>query len=228
MKYAGLSLAFVAGTLSIAAPAFSADPVVYSSISDTSSSNVNALYCSQCFYDSSKVTDTFSIDGSYDISSVNLWIYASGGLDAVTSEGYTFKIANSDGDTIFSQKVYPLSILASRQGVFGMEDQVGGNLSGLSLTSGTYTVSFFTDYSETGDQMAILGFVGGNGSYTGNDVANGGTKTGNAAYQLLGTETRTSDTTGAVPEPASWAMMIAGFGLVGATMRRRRTAVTFA
>jgi hypothetical protein len=26
-----------------------------------------------------------------------------------------------------------------------------------------------------------------------------------------------------VPEPASWAMMIAGFGLVGAAMRRRRT-----
>ena len=28
---------------------------------------------------------------------------------------------------------------------------------------------------------------------------------------------------GAVPEPASWAMMIAGFGLVGAVMRRRAT-----
>ena len=27
---------------------------------------------------------------------------------------------------------------------------------------------------------------------------------------------------GAVPEPASWAMMIVGFGLVGATLRRRR------
>lgn len=27
-----------------------------------------------------------------------------------------------------------------------------------------------------------------------------------------------------VPEPASWAMLIAGFGLVGATMRRRRNA----
>jgi hypothetical protein len=26
-----------------------------------------------------------------------------------------------------------------------------------------------------------------------------------------------------VPEPASWAMMIAGFGLVGAAARRRRT-----
>jgi len=30
----------------------------------------------------------------------------------------------------------------------------------------------------------------------------------------------------AVPEPASWAMMIAGFGLTGAAMRRRRTAAT--
>jgi len=28
---------------------------------------------------------------------------------------------------------------------------------------------------------------------------------------------------GAVPEPASWALMIAGFGLAGATLRRRRT-----
>lgn len=28
----------------------------------------------------------------------------------------------------------------------------------------------------------------------------------------------------AVPEPASWAMMIAGFGLAGAAMRRKRTA----
>lgn len=28
----------------------------------------------------------------------------------------------------------------------------------------------------------------------------------------------------AIPEPATWAMMIAGFGLVGAALRRRRTA----
>jgi hypothetical protein len=31
-----------------------------------------------------------------------------------------------------------------------------------------------------------------------------------------------------VPEPASWALMIAGFGLAGAAARRRRTAVSFA
>ena len=31
---------------------------------------------------------------------------------------------------------------------------------------------------------------------------------------------------GAVPEPATWAMMIAGFGLVGASLRKRRDAAT--
>jgi hypothetical protein len=36
------------------------------------------------------------------------------------------------------------------------------------------------------------------------------------------------DTAGAVPEPASWAMLIAGFGLTGAAMRRRRVAVACA
>lgn len=34
--------------------------------------------------------------------------------------------------------------------------------------------------------------------------------------------------TGAVPEPASWAMMIAGFGVAGVAMRRRKVAVAFA
>jgi len=34
--------------------------------------------------------------------------------------------------------------------------------------------------------------------------------------------------TSAVPEPATWAMMIGGFGLVGAAMRRRRASIRFA
>jgi hypothetical protein len=39
----------------------------------------------------------------------------------------------------------------------------------------------------------------------------------------------TVDAAGGVPEPASWAMMVGGFGLIGAAMRRRQRAdVTFA
>lgn len=36
------------------------------------------------------------------------------------------------------------------------------------------------------------------------------------------------ETAGAVPEPATWAMMIMGFASVGAAMRRRRSALAFA
>jgi hypothetical protein len=34
--------------------------------------------------------------------------------------------------------------------------------------------------------------------------------------------------TGTVPEPATWAMMIVGFGLIGATLRRRRSVTSYA
>jgi hypothetical protein len=32
----------------------------------------------------------------------------------------------------------------------------------------------------------------------------------------------------AVPEAATWAMMLGGFGMIGAAMRRRRTSLSFA
>lgn len=37
-----------------------------------------------------------------------------------------------------------------------------------------------------------------------------------------------SGATGAVPEPATWALMIGGFGLAGAALRRRRSLAVFA
>ena len=47
-----------------------------------------------------------------------------------------------------------------------------------------------------------------------NDFGTGGT---NYAFR--------NDSPGGVPEPASWALMISGFGLAGAALRRRRTVV---
>lgn len=41
-----------------------------------------------------------------------------------------------------------------------------------------------------------------------------------------GFEGVTTAGSGAVPEPASWALMVSGFGLMGAALRRRKTVVT--
>lgn len=47
---------------------------------------------------------------------------------------------------------------------------------------------------------------------------------GSITYSVAGQDTPL----GEVPEPASWAMMVGGFALLGATLRRRRTTATFA
>lgn len=51
-----------------------------------------------------------------------------------------------------------------------------------------------------------------------------GVSRGNGAY---GGQATFTPLAGAVPEPATWAMMMLGFGVVGLSMRRRRTAVRF-
>jgi hypothetical protein len=43
-----------------------------------------------------------------------------------------------------------------------------------------------------------------------------------AEYFVSANYSLTAANTGAVPEPASWALMIGGFGLIGASARRRR------
>ena len=43
-------------------------------------------------------------------------------------------------------------------------------------------------------------------------------------YDPLDIGVRIDGATGGVPEPASWALMFAGFGLIGAALRRRRSA----
>ena len=82
--------------------------------------------------------------------------------------------------------------------------------------------------SLVGELGGVFQFLGANfsGPAWGNGTlnfyywdSNNGDNSGSIAFNV---------STGAIPEPASWAMMIAGFGMVGFAMRRRRMASVLA
>ena len=84
--------------------------------------------------------------------------------------------------------------------------------------------------ANSGSNLSVYGLEigigsGWNGTFFGAvdnvNVAFSGGRSVNANFEVAAA-------TPAVPEPATWAMMIAGFGLVGGAMRRRKTSVAFA
>jgi hypothetical protein len=85
---------------------------------------------------------------------------------------------------------------------------------------------------------SLVGQIGsGAGSYRLLGTNFSGAAWGTGVLKLYYWDTFTADNSGSVaadveagsvPEPASWALMIAGFGLAGASLRRRRTAAACA
>ncbi len=57
------------------------------------------------------------------------------------------------------------------------------------------------------------------------DSASGRTLGGAVSHSDIGTFTRLGGSAGGVPEPTTWALMVMGFGAVGLSLRRRRTAL---
>jgi len=91
--------------------------------------------------------------------------------------------------------------------------------------------------NDPNDIVAVLFGPGTAGSSWGTISASLNLAAGNYVFRFAETDNQSNFTAGldnvsviggAVPEPASWAMMLGGFGLVGGAMRRRRTAVRFA
>jgi PEP-CTERM motif len=97
----------------------------------------------------------------------------------------------------------PLNAL---QNAVAYNDDFGGSLSSgftaLTLTAGVSYFAVSSGFSNS-DFGAFTLTISGPGNITGGGLS-------------------------AVPEPAAWAMMIAGFGFVGAAMRRRVTKVSYA
>lgn len=112
-----------------------------------------------------------------------------------------------------------------------------------SIDIGANTLTFFTNQTATYSTASFNGYsidfsgrkltsvtLGGSSSFAPAFTFNGG----NLSFNVSGLSVNAGDSVvfniaAAVPEPASWAMMIAGFGLAGAALRRRRQAtVVFA
>jgi choice-of-anchor C domain-containing protein len=156
------------------------------------------------------------------------WDVLAGDVDWIS--GYW---AGSDGDG------YSIDLNGNTQGTIGQTiNTVAGRLYTL-----TFDIAANPDYS--GVRVAIVGANGttiGSESYALNQgqavvwssrslsfIADGATTqitfaSGNPENCCYGAAIDNVSVTG-VPEPATWALMIAGFGGAGAMLRRRRTAV---
>lgn len=104
--------------------------------------------------------------------------------------------------------------------------QPAGTLIGIDF--GSYTQDGFT-----APFGALVGRIGT--TYTLLGTSFSGVASGSGMLELFYWDSNNGDNFGtitfdisAVPEPASWALMVAGFGLIGLTVRRRRTAVVAA
>jgi hypothetical protein len=91
-----------------------------------------------------------------------------------------------------------------------LADSVGGNPALAGCDASCYALGTFT-FTGTGSDTLSIAAISDFNYWHLDDVS----------VTLLSTGTGTG-TPGGVPEPAAWAMMVGGFGLVGATMRRRR------
>jgi len=96
----------------------------------------------------------------------------------------------------------------------------GANLSGGWSTPG-YSIQYLAVSGGGQTKLIYLGGVSSGSWSTLGILNNGGNRPALSHLAFLGAAAP-------VPEPASWAMLIAGLGIVGASMRRRKTAVSFA
>jgi hypothetical protein len=150
-----------------------------------------------------------ALSGGGSTYTLNLGSFASGG----GAESSTLGVTNDIPDSTFAELL---------NGAFGSSGAAHFSFAGQSFTgltggsnSGGDILSFDTSVG-AGTYTDVLTF-NGYSSYDGLSNYDLGPVTVDVTVQVTGGVS-------AVPEPAAWAMMLVGFGLIGGTIRRRRTA----
>ena len=174
----------------------------------------------------------FSFTGSLPTAnSVQLFNFNVGAPSTVTLRTWSYAGGTNAAGTVIARGGFdPILALFDSSGLLvNQNDDGGSNVAADSVTgahydtflssllgAGTYTVSVMA-YSNfaTGPNLSN-GF-----SNTGNFVdATGNQRNNQWAFDILNVNGATQG--GAVPEPATWAMMLVGFGAAGVSLRYRR------
>jgi hypothetical protein len=146
-----------------------------------------------------------------------------GGLTTAPSAPFPFAFGTFNGSLSFTQVVGD-TILQSLPSLL--------SFGGITFSAGSVTTLSYssTPGVSTSGSLYLLGVISQAGfDDTGASLTLSFNSTGGSAYSASATlATPPSALPGGVPEPATWAMMLAGFGAAGYALRRRRTvAVSF-
>jgi len=121
-------------------------------------------------------------------------------------------------------ELYNSNTTASSYVSAGVNDNLGAAVQLFSVNFAPFTALAGVDYFFAASDLAVNGYnfgvetsSTGVGAQTGNGIAGFYALRTSEAFSL----TADGATNGAVPEPATWAMMLLGFGAIGFGMRRR-------
>ncbi len=170
-------------------------------------------------------------------------VYDAGAFSGpVTISALTFTVAAGNGTLIEGPVSLSLSTTSAGVATINTSDfnaNVGANSTIVfadvlpAISGGLLTLSFSTPFTydpQAGNLLLDLSRTRTGSDFFGTffQASNGSSTVFSRAHNYgsvfigAGLVTTFSTTTPAVPEPASWAMLITGFGLVGAAARRRR------
>jgi hypothetical protein len=156
-------------------------------------------------------SDTMNADGGYDVTGISGTVSTPGSYGFSAISGLASSFTYPDGSSFGDNEVYPTEprfdndglVFTSASGYIFDLYSVGGSGGGapeLFTSAAAADVTYYLDYQPVGNTDPMM--------------------QGESQVTVAVTQIPTS----AAPEPGVWALMMAGVGLAGAALRRRRGA----
>lgn len=174
----------------------------------------------------------FSFEGVFaDPNEVQSFTFTVTTPSTVTLRSYGYAGGTNAAGTLIPRGGFDpvLALFDSTGALIGQNDDGGFNVNADAVTGNRYD-SFFSQSLAIGVYTTSIqafsnfafgpnlsdGYQGG-GSFNGRNI--------NWAFDILNVNNAVDQSVGAVPEPAAWLLMIMGFGIAGASLRKKRDKV---